>query len=116
MKHNNLDALVAATNAALLALLGVDYYATIWAFVGSLLALTQMQKMTRPRAVIYVLLSTLIGAALAGGAVAFLGTSHRAFTVTLGLLGGAGSQGLVALLLRGVEGRIKSLLPGEPNQ
>lgn len=116
MKQNNLDAAVAVLNAGLLALLGVDYYATLWAFVGSLLAVTQQQKMTRVRAVVYVLLSTLIGAALAGGAVAFLGTQNRAITVVLGLLGGAGSQGLVALLLQGVAGKIKSLLPGEPTQ
>lgn len=113
MKQNNLDAAVAALNAGLLAVLGVDYYATIWAFVGSLLALTQMQRMSRPRAVIYVLLSTLIGAALAGGAVIFLGTEHRATTVVLGLLGGAGSQVFVTLLLQGVAHRIKTILPGD---
>lgn len=106
------DAFVVAANGTLLALLGVDYYAMLWAFVGALLVVTQTQKMGRGRAVVYVAVSTLVGAVLGSAAGSFLGAQSRAVNALLALLGGVGWQGIVALLLRMAEGKIKQLIPG----
>jgi hypothetical protein len=93
-------AFVAAVSGVTLALLGVDYYALLWALVGAMLALGQASAMPRNRAILYVLLSTLLGAALGQGAVAFAGYDQRALLILASLLGGAGAQLLVAALLK----------------
>lgn len=118
MHHEPLGiaAIVAGVSQLLLTLFGVDYYAMLWAFIGSLLAITQTLAMTRTRAIIYVLLSTLIGAVLGSAAVAFLGTGNRAFLAVLSCVGGVGHQTLIALLLKVAEGRINSFLPGAPDK
>src|SRR5574341_1527668 len=100
---------VSAVSQILLTLFGVDYYAMIWAFVGSILALTHVKKMTRGRALIYVALSTLIGAAFGSVAVAFMGTGNRAFLIGASVIGGTGSQLIVAAALQAVLNRIKVL-------
>lgn len=110
MSNNDtiLAASVAAISQAFLTLFGVDYYAMVWAFVGSCLALTQVPKMTRSRAIVYVVLSTLIGAALGSAAVAFLGSTQRVHLLVCSLVAGAGSQLIVAALLQVALNRIKS--------
>lgn len=110
-QHSPVDALVANVSAILLALLGVDYYAMLWAFTGALVALTQT-NIGRGRALVYVLLSTLVGSVLGSAAIAFLGSQNRVFLALLSLVAGVGWQTFIALLLRAVEGRLKQLTGG----
>lgn len=93
-------AVVATISAITLALLGVQYYALLWAFVGAMVALIQSASMTRGRACVYVLLSTLAGAALGQAAVAWVGSEQRALLVAASLLGGVGAPLVVSSLLR----------------
>lgn len=116
MHDSHSAAFVAAISQVLLALFGVDYYAMLWAFVGSLVALSRSERMTRGRAVVYVFLSTLMGAALATGAVAFFNTSARPVLIAVSLIGGAGSQLIVTTLVRGVLSRIQTTLGGATNE
>lgn len=118
MQDSSVAVFVAAASQVLLALFGVDYYAMLWAFVGSLLALSQVKKMTRSRAIVYVLLSTLVGAALGTGCVVFFEVKARAALLVTSLVGGAGSQLFVTALIQGALFRIKSTLGGahEPSQ
>jgi hypothetical protein len=95
-------ALIAGLSSVLLTLFGVDYYALMWGLVGACLASTR-------RALIYVALSTLIGAALGTTAVEFFRTTHRAFLITGSLVGGAGAQVLVGALLQLALTRIKKM-------
>lgn len=91
---------VAAVSGVTLALLGVDYYALLWALVGAMLALGQAAAMPRGRAIVYVLMSTLIGAALGQGAVAWIGSEQRALLIIASLIGGAGAQLMVGAAIR----------------
>jgi hypothetical protein len=102
-------ALIAGLSSVLLTLFGVDYYALMWGLVGACLALTQLESMSTRRALIYVALSTLIGAALGTTAVEFFRTTHRAFLITGSLVGGAGAQVLVGALLQLALTRIKKM-------
>lgn len=111
---------VVAASQVLLALFGVDYYAMLWAFFGSLLALSQSQRMGRSRALLYVLLSTLAGAALGTVFVDWTATTRRGYLILGSLLGGFGAQYIISALLQGVLNRIKSLggtknEPAEPS-
>ena len=57
-------AIAASISGITLALLGVDHYALVYGLVGSLFALFQAERMGRGKAVLFVLLSTLAGAAM----------------------------------------------------
>lgn len=111
MSNNDsvLAAIVSGASQALLTLLGVDYYAMIWAFFGSLVALTQTQRMTRGRAVLFVLLSTLVGAALGTAAFAYLAVQPKAILLVTSVVGGFGFQLILAALTQAVVARIKTL-------
>lgn len=92
-------ALVAAVSAILMALFGVDYYSILWALIGALFAVWLSERMSRGRAIIYVLLSTLAGAVL--GNVLALQLAHAPKTLLNGLclVGGVAAQGIAAALM-----------------
>lgn len=102
-----------------LALLGVDYYSLIWSMVGTLLALYQAEKMGRWRSIFFVVLSTLIGAALGtlGAAVVayfvaddkIIAAAGRPLLMGASLLAGFGAQLIVTALLRAGLSRIDRL-------
>lgn len=77
---------VAALSAALLAVLGVDYYSLLWATVGSMFSVLIGGKTSRLRAFLMMIISVLIGAAL--------GT----FAAELPLFGGSRSALMVCSL------------------
>jgi hypothetical protein len=81
--------------------------------VGALVGLGAAQTMTRVRAVVYVLLSTLIGAALASGGVAFFNVSARGALIGLALVCGAGSHVILTTLVRAALARIQTTLGGD---
>ena len=106
------DSLVAAfvtgASQVLLTLFGVDYYAMLWAFVGSLVAMAQTETtMSRPRAVVYVFLSTMVGAALGTAAFAYLDAKPKAVLLLCSVVGGW--QLIMAALVQAVVQRIKTI-------
>lgn len=105
------DAFVTYISAALISLFGLNYYAMVWAFIGALVALTKSAKMTRLRAVFYVIFSTFIGALLGTAAGEYFTLSSRTSIAFLSLLGGMGWQGMIAVLLQVAEGRIRAYVP-----
>ena len=96
--------LAAAFSGVSLALFGVDYYALLWGFFGSLLALSRAETMTKPRAVFFVTLSTFVGAAIGGSVLALVQSEQRALLVFASLVGGAGSQLIVGKAIDAVGG------------
>lgn len=112
-----LAAFVSGASQVLLTLFGVDYYAMLWAFVGSLVAITQMKnKMGRTRALIYVFLSTMVGAALGSAAFAYLDAKPQAILLICSVVGGFGWQLIMSALVQAVVSRIKTIggVPHEP--
>lgn len=94
------SAVVSAASAVTLALLGVDYYSLFWGMVGALLALYQAKRIGRFRALIGVVLSTLLGAALGTGAVDFWGSTSRPILIVISAVSGFGAQLIMSALLR----------------
>lgn len=97
----------AALSAITLALLGVDYYALLWGLVGAMLAMGQAAPMTRGRAIVYVVLSALAGAALGHALANFIGSVSRSVLIVGSLVGGAGAQIIIAALIRAVVTRVE---------
>lgn len=102
-------ALALALSTISLALLGVDYYSLLWSLVGALLALFQAEKMGRVRSVIYIALSTLVGAACGTGALSSISSTSRPLLIIGSLVGGFGAQVIVTALLRASVKRIEKL-------
>lgn len=90
--------LVATVSAFTLTFLGVEYIALIWALVGALVVLGQVE-MRRWKAVGFVVLSTLVGAALGHGLLMVFDSDKRALLIVGSVVGGFGSQALLASLL-----------------
>lgn len=103
----------AAASGVTLALLGVDYYSLLWGMVGAFLALGSAGSMGRRRAIVYVVLSTIVGAAIGNAAVAFFQVSSRPLLIIGSLVGGAGAQLLVAAMLKAAIARIEKLGGGQ---
>lgn len=99
-------ALAASASGITLALLGVDYYSLLYGMVGALFALHEAEPMPRTRAVLFVVLSTLAGAALGNGVLAVAGTNSRALLLVGCIVCGFGTQAILARLLRVLVGRI----------
>lgn len=102
-------AIAAGASAISLALLGVDYYSLIWGMVGALLALYQAAKMGRVRSVIFVSLSTLVGAACGTGALSTFQSESRPLLIVCSLVAGFVAQLIVTALLRAGINRIDKL-------
>src|SRR3954463_16089600 len=105
------DGFVSAVSAALIALFGLNYYAMVWAFVGALVALMKSEKTTRMRAIFYVLFSTFIGALLGTACAEFFKINLNSAISIMSLLGGVGWQGIIAILLKVAEGRLRTYIP-----
>jgi uncharacterized protein YneF (UPF0154 family) len=95
-------AVAAAMSAISLALFGVDYYSLLYGLVGALLALPHVEQMGRWRAVLFVVLSTLAGAVIGNGILAYFASSNRALLIAGCLAGGIVAQALAAALLKNV--------------
>jgi fructose-specific phosphotransferase system IIC component len=100
---------VASISAATMALLGVSYYALIWALVGALLALYQAKGMGRVSAVLFMFLSTLVGAACGTAFVDWVAKDSRPLLILASLVCGSGAHVLVTALLQAGLKRINQL-------
>src|SRR3954471_23139110 len=107
-----IDGFVTAVSAALVALFGFNYYAMVWAFVGALVALMKSEQLAAPvRAIFYVLFSTFIGALLGTAAGELFHMTTRSAIAIMSLLGGVGWQGIIAILLKVAEGKLRTYVP-----
>lgn len=102
-------AIVAAFSAVLLALFGLDYYALVWSFVGTLGAMFFREtSLGSGKSLVYIFLSTLLGAALAQGLVYLIGLKdQRQVIMLLSVIAGGGSQAVASALLEALINRIK---------
>lgn len=108
-------ALAAGASTVTMALLGVDHYSLVWGLVGALVALYQADTMGRVKSVVFVALSTLIGAAAGTGVQAWFETTSRPLLIVASMTGGFGAQAIITTVLRiGLEwlDRIKVKLLG----
>ncbi len=87
---------VAVLSGTLLALLGVDYYALLWATIASLAALLFTPKTTRIRASAIVSTSALLGAALGTAMAEHLGGS-RSVVMVCSILCATGARPIIVV-------------------
>lgn len=110
MNETLLAKLSAAFSVGTLALFGVDHYALIWGFVGALVALFQhRERMGAFRAITFVMLSTLSGAAMATWGITYLDTGTRPVLIGMSLVAGFGAQLLLTALIRNAIHRINQI-------
>jgi len=102
-------AIVTGLSGFTLAMLGVDYYSLLWALVGAFLALFQGAPMGRVRAMLFMVLSTLIGAALGTGGIDAFGSDSTKLLIVFSLVSGYGAQLLMSTLLGASVKRIDKL-------
>lgn len=103
------NAIAAGASTVTMALLGVDHYALVWGMVGALLAVYQAENLGRARSVIFVTLSTLVGAACGTGALSAISSDSRPLLIVFSLVAGFGAQVIVTRLLRAFLHRIDRL-------
>jgi hypothetical protein len=102
-------ALAASLSGITLALLGVDYYSLLYAFVGALFALYEAERMGRGKAVLFAVLSTLAGAVMGSLLPQLVGSwagaqispgAARLLLMAGSIVCGFGMQSILARLLR----------------
>ena len=107
---SGVKAIVIGLSGVAMSLLGVDYYSLIWAMVGALWALfLNTERMGRVRSVIYVSLSTCIGAAVGTAGVSLLTSESRALLIVLSMVVGFGAHRVMSALLASTLQRIDKL-------
>ena len=94
----------ALMSAFTMALFGVDYYSLLYALIGALCALSRSEQMGRGRAVLYVMLSTLIGAVIGNLAAGYLVQQPKWVLFGLCLVGGLTAQAVASAIFRAAPG------------
>ena len=92
-------------SSAVMALLGVEYYALVWGIVGAIFTMTMSRSESRKSAVISVICSALAGAALAGFMAGTVGGGRPAL-IACAFLAAAGAKVIVSAAIRAIEARI----------
>lgn len=105
------EGLVTQISTGLGILLGLNYYALVWAFFGALIPLTKTRKIDGLRVIGYVLFSTMLGALLSTAAADFLHIVTRSTISIMALVAGASWQSLVAVLVLIAEGQLRTFIP-----
>lgn len=102
-------AIAATASGVTMALFGVDYYSLLYGLVGAMVAVVNTAQMPWLKAVVFVVLSTLVGSVLGNAAAVTLGATNH-IMLSLGcIIGGAGAFGLVAALLKIATGKINGI-------
>jgi hypothetical protein len=109
-----ISSIVAALSMLTTALFGIDYYSILWGMLGALLAASQAPPSERWRAMVSVVLSTLVGAVFGEAAIAalvlmFPGGNVRPILFFACTLGGYGGAVLVTGCVDAVLSRIKNM-------
>lgn len=107
MTDITIPAAVAAASSVTLALFGVDYYSILWGFIGAMFALMEAEREPWARAVLSVMLSTLLGAAFGSLTQLLLDHPNRAVLIFGSLVGGAGSKIIVKAAIEAVVSRVR---------
>jgi len=112
----------AALSSVTLAAFGMDYYSLLYGLVGAMMAMHSAEAMPRLRAVLFVVLCTLVGAALGNAAIALGGMvfgvqalqpgATRALLILGCVVGGYGAQAILARLLGRALERVDALANG----
>lgn len=97
------EAWVTGISSGLSAILGLNYYALVWAFFGALIPLTQSRRFDGLTAIAYVLFSTMLGALIGTLAADLLGVTQRSAICLMAVVGGASWQSLIAIAIREAE-------------
>ncbi len=95
-------------SGAALALIGVDWYALVWAFAGGLVSMMLTPQETRRAMLVQLGGSTLVGAGTAGAIALHLG-GGRPVLIAAALIAGAGAKVLMMSALGAVRKRIEGL-------
>lgn len=107
---SGVHAVALTLSAVFMALLGVDYYSLLWGLFGALLALFQnVDRMGRVRSVIFIVLSTLAGAAVGSAVLTSIASESRALLIVFSMVGGFGAQKIVTALLNAGISRIERM-------
>lgn len=103
--------LAATLSGVTLALFGVDHYSLLYGLVGALLAMGQIDTVGRRSAVVFVVLSMLVGAAVGSAVMLALpdGWQHRPVLILGSIAGGYGANLIVAALIKALVARIDGL-------
>ena len=97
-----------------MAVLGVDFQSILWGVFGSMFAHGHAENMSRYKAIIYIVLASLIGAAIGTAAQAFVQFAVPSLNTKAGLIlgalaGGAGAQKLLDAIIAMLNRKIDSV-------
>lgn len=110
---------MATVSALTIALIGVDYFSLLWSFAGALYAHINRDtvpastlRRSRVYAVLYVVLSTLAGAALGTWLAGLSDQPGQPLRIVCCLVAGGGAQVLLSRLQAGLAAAADRFLPG----
>lgn len=109
---SSLAVAVASVSAAVLALLGVDYYALLWGVIGAVISALWGESLGRTGAIVTVITSSFVGAGF-GTAIAEQSGS-RSWLIVAALVCAAGARPIVATAVQVVVARLKKLAGADP--
>lgn len=102
---------VAFASNALGALLGLNYYALLYAFLGALVAVMKSEKINdRIRLVVFVIASTLVGAIMGTASAEYLLITRKSFIAMISLCCGLWWQALLAIVLTVIQAKGKAIV------
>jgi hypothetical protein len=101
---------VTQVSTGLGALLGLNYYALVWAGFGAGWTLTKTRKFFGFMAIGYVLFSIFLGALIGTFIADFAGISSRSAIALLAFIGGASWQTIIAAAIRSTEENVGTVL------
>lgn len=100
-------AFAATASAITSAIFGVDYFAIVWGFIGSMFALINNEPTNKLWAIAYVSLSSLIGAAIGSALHEYLAPNQpKIILIALCAIVGFGSKRLLTSAIRGGEKKL----------
>lgn len=92
--------IAASISGVTMSLLGVPWLAVVWGFVGAMATLSQMQQMPLRRAILFGVLSTLVGAAMGTFGTQLLNLTGNMALVLGSVVGGAGAHAIIGALVQ----------------
>ena len=102
--------IAAAASVITLAAFGVDYYSLLYGMIGALLAADRGDKMGRTRAIVWVSLSSIVGAVIGNIITEYFGLKSKFMLIGLCLLGGIMAQAAASAIVQGTPVLIDTLV------
>lgn len=107
MTEQALLKIIAGISTYTMALFGIDYYSLVYALLGAMLLLSSHKKTTKLRAVGFVLLSAVTGAAMGTALIEYVGTTSKSALFVAAMVCGGGALWLLKTMLDALTNRIK---------